>query len=535
MASAKQFHTDESGMISIIAVITIFFFAILIALVANIGIAVNHKIETQNAADAVALSCATQQARCMNSITAANHLIGELLAAVVLHESIGRRFASDSKEGVQDTSSLDNVLTIAKLSHDVQAVQAMSMVPKKPDTPAYDKIHSKVHSVYALLDSYKSLKQELIYNYTKKNLALYSYNLGLAASLVPPTTAAGLAAMKVSGVAYSLLHLEEELILAEWMILKNVIEPFAKSTAETPRETLYKSIRLLQKFADESVAFSVYSVPELAINVAEANKTEGFIFPKKPLLPIERERVSPEDIVNDPCENTNEKPSDYAKRMINKYRTTEFGRSQVSQTTYPWVNFHRNAVCDSMQWLRFSKFAKHYSDWTTVMSICRCARYTRDVGPMWIMRDSGPSLKGAEPWTTDTRSAERLFTLIGFSKRPGPQRWASSYFPATNTEGTLAFAQSILYNANEQKRVPGRQQHTKFQPVVGWDTLNWDRPKQAVVEWPEFTSRGPAPNIRLNWQSKLVPVSRLPEAVFQISGEPLLNRIQPTNPISRLH
>jgi hypothetical protein len=61
----------------------------------------------------------------------------------------------------------------------------------------------------------------------------------------------------------------------------------------------------------------------------------------------------------------------------------------------------------------------------------------------------------------------------------------------------------MLYNANPQRPHSDR----RFQPTIGWDTLNWSSP---VPEYGEEV--GEAPRIRLNWRAKLVPVTRLPEA-----------------------
>ena len=49
-------HADEDGMIALVTLFVILFFLVLAGLVANAGNTVNRKIETQNAADASAVS-----------------------------------------------------------------------------------------------------------------------------------------------------------------------------------------------------------------------------------------------------------------------------------------------------------------------------------------------------------------------------------------------------------------------------------------------------------------------------------------------
>src|SRR4051812_29877000 len=79
----------EDGMVSLVTVVAVVFGVVLIGLVFNVGTIVIQKIEVQGAADAVAESSAVVSARGMNSITATNHLMGEVMSLVVLHEAVG--------------------------------------------------------------------------------------------------------------------------------------------------------------------------------------------------------------------------------------------------------------------------------------------------------------------------------------------------------------------------------------------------------------------------------------------------------------
>src|SRR5262249_22759801 len=94
----------EEGSVTLISLVAAFALLLIVALVVNTGYVVTRKIETQNAADAAATAASAAMARGMNAITAANHLIGELTALVVLHHSFGG-FELDmlwAPQGVQD-------------------------------------------------------------------------------------------------------------------------------------------------------------------------------------------------------------------------------------------------------------------------------------------------------------------------------------------------------------------------------------------------------------------------------------------------
>ena len=102
----RPFSSGRSGKISLITVFTLLLFAVLIIYVANVGRAVNDKIELQNAADATAYSTAIWKARSLNAITTTNHLMGELTAMTVVLDSFGGPMLGDSsaREHRSDTS-----------------------------------------------------------------------------------------------------------------------------------------------------------------------------------------------------------------------------------------------------------------------------------------------------------------------------------------------------------------------------------------------------------------------------------------------
>ncbi|MCA9114556.1 MAG: hypothetical protein KDA79_05680 [Planctomycetaceae bacterium] len=76
----RRVHHDESGTVSIMTVFGIFMFGVLLAMVMNLGRAVDDKLRMQNAADAAAWTGAVTMARGMNAVAFTNHLEAEVFA-----------------------------------------------------------------------------------------------------------------------------------------------------------------------------------------------------------------------------------------------------------------------------------------------------------------------------------------------------------------------------------------------------------------------------------------------------------------------
>ncbi len=87
--SIRRFSGNLDGKITLLAIPWIMSLIVLIGLVGNSGEMVQEKLEVQSAADTAAYSAALWQARGMNTLTTTNHLIGEMTAWVVIHESLG--------------------------------------------------------------------------------------------------------------------------------------------------------------------------------------------------------------------------------------------------------------------------------------------------------------------------------------------------------------------------------------------------------------------------------------------------------------
>ena len=142
---------------------------------------------------------------------------------------------------------------------------------------------------------------------------------------------------------------------------------------------------------------------------------------------------------------------------------------------------------------------------------------------MYVLDGMEPERKGREDWTWDKGRAEQLFTVIGLAHRQPRRPSIPTLFRDPGPSEHLAFAQAIFYNANGRTEAPEDKAGDR-QPDTGWDTLNWEPPVAAPEwgadpsgdggrwePWKVFTggirsTRGT--RVKLNWQAKLVPVTR---------------------------
>jgi len=88
VTAVKAFAAEEDAKISLISAILVMFIFVLVTMVTNTGVVVKEKIEVQNAADSASYSTAVWMSRGMNSITACNHVMGEMTALHVIIDSI---------------------------------------------------------------------------------------------------------------------------------------------------------------------------------------------------------------------------------------------------------------------------------------------------------------------------------------------------------------------------------------------------------------------------------------------------------------
>jgi hypothetical protein len=218
--------------------------------------------------------------------------------------------------------------------------------------------------------------------------------------------------------------------------------------------------------------------------------------------------------------------------------------SQWVRATAPNVDALRAPLLGLMQsQLRKSHAAEHYEKWTNRYSLIQSWKFrsgmrlkkTGSASAEWQQQkdpllmavlpdsfDNEQSVKGNEPWTRADEDgkaqAEDRFTLLTAAHRDYSPLFAPGVLRAGRSDAMTTLAQTILYNANPQRPQVGTMSE---QPVVGWDTLNWDTEIRRVPEWGAEASiqatRWPwellsglqfAPPVKLNWQPKLVPITR---------------------------
>lgn len=212
----------------------------------------------------------------------------------------------------------------------------------------------------------------------------------------------------------------------------------------------------------------------------------------------------------------------------------EESTTQWTRATYPYVDSGRAPVVSTLEGILvvpLSKAGTYYTHWTNRFTLVktwqfrkgeRFGRPSAEPLALYVMRDSKPLERGSEPWTRDNREAERLFTLTGFARRDVETLFSPRVYSSPEPKNWVATAQAILYNANEQQPGTVGSKGTT-QPVVGWNTLNWADPSQVPeygAEPSEDTDsnwfpwsglikgwKNP-PAVKLNWQAKLVPVTR---------------------------
>jgi len=250
-------------------------------------------------------------------------------------------------------------------------------------------------------------------------------------------------------------------------------------------------------------------------------------------------------------------------------------KSQLVRSTAPWMKYWRQPVMIfGNLTLTLSQFSHFYEDWTDKFLLMKAYEMKVLGVNLYVMQDTFRlengygtlSDKGYEPWTTaeGSKRADQLFCLMAIARRdPAPVTKVSVFRPS-NPGGIVAYSQAMIYNANPQKppllwwQVPPEAQDAVqnwtatmptsalgfnqalplltagwdkltaiwSQPEVGWDTLNWEgetpEASNFVLNDPrEKLFMTPQPKVRLNWQAKLVPTTRLSESAPSLPGGPL--------------
>lgn len=507
MQKLRALAEQEDGFVSILNLMAMLGILLGITAVANIALVTRDKLESQNAADAIAQASATHMARGMNAITSANHTIGELQAIVVLHHAYG---GDNLERGGGDITprSLKNNLETA-----FQGADWISPGEYKPNRAKYHDLSRQVRSEAALGDAFLQLKRSAVTAYVV-------HAVGGAMYWWPYTRPAGIAIMRGAIAYVRLLH-------REWRILKG-----AESIARTSLMADKKRVR--DRYLPAIYQYSLaqrQTTPDRMENAAQQtgdfHHVDGSLFPgrrRNPSLPTLKLPVRKEP------------------QQISSGR---MWRSQLVQASTPWIQYWRQPVLSRSQWtLPLSGFAKHYHKHTQEMSLSLAQRAKQRQGIHLLVMDDHTihnGQKGSEEWTREdgSRRADELFAVIGFAQRAPPPMIGPGIYVSGVRDRLVTFAQAMIYNANSVQTSDGNS--GQWQSVTGWDTLNWVHGR--IPEWQYGRSFGRAagfdkhPKVRLNWQSLLVPTTRLSESVPWQRGAmgQVLDRTEVGLPISRMH
>jgi len=557
-AVARRWHRDERGMLTLVNTIAVLLCCLMITLVLNVSAIVQRKVRLQNSADAVARTGAVWQARAMNSLTATNHVVGEMLGLVIVHHAVGGDKLDLGEIG--NSRRPDNRLD--------RAYDAARPLYGRDQLPAYPTVREEggVPAEATLLDAKIVLKDVLTWVYWNKVAAWYMQHSG-----IPPVVAAGKA-------LETAMHLLELAVLEEYLVL-DALQDIAIALA--PLKLAVRDVML--PFAKQQADAIVEAAPEIAAAAAEriaaANGTQGLLYPINPPLPVERDPhwnlstplpaalvapfppvpapVPPGGGVSNleltegdapwqfpPVDASNFDPAPFERAPCNcpsvsadDLRQQIVKTSQLARATFPWVNYHRQPLLDALAALcPISRAAKFYKDYTDGYSKELCDQLQTDWHQLWLytLKEGAPPDRGFERWTLPQHSdiADRLFTVVGVAYLPPPPVLGLT-FGQSHPEGLVCYSQAMLYNANEQER-PERRIDLDCKRIVpllqanaGWDTLNWepgsdpanfgcaagDRPPvRSSFENRPFELIGKHtthhyPTIQVNWQARLSPGS----------------------------
>jgi len=501
-------HRDERGMLSFASLFAVLGMVVGFALVANIGKTVGTKLETQNAADAAASGASTEMARGMNAVTAANHIIGELQALIVIHHALG----GDELDGLKSPQRTPSDLRASlDLSHNVARAVSTGSAPAPI---GYNQLRQEPQAGAAIWDSQIELKKIMTWAY-----AAHASGAILTQLKWIPYVGQVLYAIGQTIVTAAMVF--EGKALQEWLTLE-LVRGIATITMPVKKLLQWAVVPGLYLYTC-AVAGAVPGVSlPLPIPGVAASKAED--------AAAELGRNHAAEATLFPGLKTNTSIPVLALPLTPEPRTLRHPeRSQLVRASTPWIQRWR------IKWMEFgesallmSRFKCHYKKWTDhfTLELAKRAKQQTLVNLLVIRElDIDGRDKTHEPWAepdgSGSATADRLFAVIGFARRPPPGIAALGYFRQPNPDGFVAFAQGMVYNANPHKQGANRP---GWQAVAGWDTLNWD---SEVPEYPGPNPKGetcpiprvPEPRVKLNWRAKLVPTTRLPASVLWQRGE----------------
>lgn len=503
---AQRLRRAEDGQLSILSLVMVLAMLVILCVVMNAITVIRHKMEAQNSADAVAYGATTQMARGMNSVTATNHLIGELQALVVLHHGLG---GDALNTGSRRNRVPANTKGIAGEAYFVAKEWTNYMKKRfQPKRRIHRQFNKPVRTQGALRRAKVELKRVATHAYCVHSVAGFlnrvAWIVKYASVVVPPLRGVAQTARAWARWLARAARDYETQVGREYRLLDS-IEGIARAAVPSRKMIQLVAIPALHRHSQMQVEAAADRLEATADSLGAAHQCRGSLFPglhQNPSRPILRLPVLPE-------------PSVMTERQLQE--------SQLVRASTPWVQCWRLPL---LQFADQSLVMSHFKDFyvqQTQQATWELAREAKSRGVnLYVIDgfDSRRMQKGDEPWSDSRIEADRRFCIIGFSHRSAPQIAYAAEFSRPNDDGIAAFAQGMIYNGNQQRG----KLSSDFQAQVGWDTLNWlnadvpewrlgnDPAKRTNTSYSYYERRAREPRIRLNWRNTLVPTTRLEEA-----------------------
>ncbi len=564
---SNRILASEDGLITWATLVAVLLLISLIGIVFNVGRVTNDKLQSQNAADAVAYSSSLVHARAMNAVTATNHMMGELTALHTMHHALGGQVLDERRRA--------NTFAVTSLNFGITTTHFVAWVgyyigaflpafpfsfpgiANRPESygPALD-IPRGEATVY---DSKCLLKSKIIEQYVRYSAGTSQMIGGIFKtwSWWPPTVASGWRSISSGQRTRRQANTVIEKLVREYRFIIK-LEDFALRTLPVKR-SIPRLMDGLWAYERVVVTGTPVAVSQAASKTAEANGCVGEALgrPTGRNIAIAQSGlpVAGLPLIQDPCRNPE--------------------RTQLMRATYPWVQEWRwpilyafGAVASQS---RAMVFYEYHSD---RYSLETSKKFVTQRGyRLYLIEEldatSGARDKGTETWRRRNSSskADQMFALVGIARKENPPVMSLHRFfiPAANETPIATVAQAMIYNAN----VPMRWQkegsdwiswllRREAQPVQAWDTLAWT---EGATEWKDgkpyfvlpkewnwtlgyfnfmdfiyppdvripFLNAGPpTPKVQLNWQAKLSPVTarNLALRILMTRDEKLKKRMQ---------
>lgn len=537
---AAALHRSQDGMLTMVAAVAVLFFAVLAAMVLNVGQAVRQKIAVQNAADASAASAAAVMARGMNSITAVNHLIGEVTALCILHEALG---GPEMDEGVEENTnesrSIDLVLKVATPA-EAEVTKSLTGFLGHFDVDAADALSNldDGHAAWATIyDSRMHLKRWL-------DFAVKLRVVANILTVIPFTTYAGYALHGGCEIIIDVVYVQTKIL--------DVIEQGAQTLSQAKLGLESTVLPALAAYAEYGAKEAPRAAAEAARRAGELNGVATFLYPEEFTLPVEpqeyrdvstggsrpraylrnenpilgdklsalKEAMDPaltiiewaQGIVDaipllstvsdkikevadinvpsfgsllDPKESSEENLSIKRIVKLTDPSWTELRYGQWVRASYPHVTAWRTPIRESFGGiLSFSFASKWYSHWTNRYTLIKAYKYS--IGEYGTAK-SGPKLQMyvmSDP-EQNGKGFERWTTDNADAERRftivayahrTPPAPIATFLFGDGPDGGIVAYSQAIFYNGNPQRPRAPADGAAIQPDVGWDTLNWQSP-----------------------------------------------------------